>query len=135
MKSRTKIVALFALFALTDIRPARAHHGFGFDFDANKTVIVHGKLSRIDLRLPGERVVGGHSYVYLIVNGVNGNTEWTADFFRPAGPDPSILKVGDLITITGNPSKSGEPRVLLQKLVRPSDGWQWAPPSATFGGE
>jgi hypothetical protein len=91
------------LFAL----PAIAHHSFSAEFDASKTVTLHGVVSKVDWINP-------HIFVYLDVKDESGKmTTWALQslpplFFRGSGLTKDVLLSNKQeVTVTANPAKDG----------------------------
>ena len=81
------VVATFSLAA-----PALAHHAFGGEFDANRPVLLRGKVTRVQW-------VNPHVWIHIAVEGEDGATEeWMVE-----GGSPNTLTryglTGDSIEI------------------------------------
>ncbi len=87
--------------------PVMAHHSFAAEFDAGKTVTLHGTVSKVDW-------VNPHIFVYVDVkDDVGKTTTWALQslpplFFRGSGLTKDVLlsKKQD-VTVTANPAKDG----------------------------
>ena len=70
--------------------------------------------------------------VQLVVTDKDGNMkrwgiEWGAVAqLNAQGVQRFTLKPGDHVVITGAPARSGDDKLLMRKLVRPSDNFTWA---------
>jgi len=88
-------------------RPALAHHGVA-GYDLNKTVTLHGTVTKFDWSNP-------HVVVYLDAKNEAGEMQhWTIEFAAPvhmvrAGWSKSSMKTGDDIVIDTHPSRNGAP--------------------------
>src|SRR5688572_22932405 len=119
-------VILFAIVAvvLSGVA-AYAHHSYAATYDTSKEVKLEGKLIQFTFRNP-------HSYVTLQAPDATGTVQrWAVEWAGTAqlsnrGITQETLKIGDAITIVGRPSRvSGEYRLLMVNLTRPSDGFSW----------
>jgi hypothetical protein len=101
------------------------HHSFTGAYNVDKTVTITGKIVQIALRSP-------HSFFYVESPDPKGATQqWavegaSAGQFAQQGVDAKAFRVGDLVEVTANPSRTpNSTRVRLVKIVRPSDGKSW----------
>jgi len=110
------VVAGFMLAA----SPSSAHHGAGL-FDPGETVTVVGTVTQFHF-------VNPHVLVYITVTGEDGKEiEWAGELTSPNRLARSgsadvkwhkdILRVGDRITMTGNPARNGAPAMDITKIV------------------
>ena len=104
---------------------ALAHHSYGATYNTKKEIKLEGKLVQFVYRNP-------HSFVHIQAPDENGTMQrWAVEWSGTAqlansGVQRDSLKVGDAIVISGRPSRvPGEYRVLMVRLVRPSDGFAW----------
>ncbi|HXC32551.1 MAG TPA: DUF6152 family protein [Verrucomicrobiae bacterium] len=97
------VVGSLALFS----GAALAHHGVA-GYDLNKTVTLHGTVTKFDWSNP-------HVVVYLDAKNEAGEMQhWTIEFAAPvhmvrAGWGKSSMKTGDDIVIDTHPSRNGAP--------------------------
>ncbi len=108
MRKRKVLVVLFAAVGLALFSgAASAHHGVaGYDLD--KTVTLHGTVTKFDW---------GNPHVVVLVDAKNDAGEiqhWTIEFAAPihmvrAGWTKNAMKPGDEITIDTHPSRNGAP--------------------------
>jgi hypothetical protein len=96
-----------AVAALACALPALAHHSFSAEFDAGKTVTLHGVVSKVDWINP-------HIFVYLDVKDDAGKTTtWSLQslpplFFRGSGLTKDVLMTNKQeVTVIANPAKDG----------------------------
>ena len=120
---RTLLIGLVAAFLV--VTAASAHHSFGATYEVSKEIKLDGKIVQFVYRNP-------HSFVHVEAPDAAGATQrWAIEWGGTAqltgqGVNRDTLKVGDLVTVTGRPSRvPGEYRVLMVNLVRPSDGFIW----------
>lgn len=102
-----------------------AHHSFAATYKEDETVMIEGELVQFLYRNP-------HSFVQVNAPDKNGNVqrwgiEWGAiSQLNRQGVERFTLKPGDHVKITGAPSRNpDEHKLLMRKLVRPSDGFTW----------
>jgi hypothetical protein len=112
---------------------ARAHHSFTATYFEDRTIQIEGKLLQFLFRNP-------HSFVHVEAPDENGDlhrwaVEWGgAGQLAGQGVTNQTLRVGDVVSITGNPGRDpGDHRVRMQYLRRSSDGFDWGRrPGETF---
>jgi hypothetical protein len=115
------VVAGMLAFGLS----AFAHHSIGATYDNTKDVKLVGKLVEFNFRNP-------HSFVSIEAPDTAGKMQrWVVEWGGAAslggqGITRTTLKVGDEVTITGNPARAaGLLRVKMNTLHRKSDGFGW----------
>lgn len=120
-----RILVSIAALALLAGTAAYAHHSYGATYDVGKEIKLEGKLVQFVYRNP-------HSFVTIQAPDAKGvQQRWAVEWSGTAqlgnsGVTRESLKVGDQITIVGNPSRvAGEYRVLMVNLKRPLDGFTW----------
>ena len=120
---RTVFLILCAFVLVAGV--ARAHHSYGATYDTKKEIKLEGKLAQFVYRNP-------HSFVHILAKDESGEMQrWAVEWSGTAqlansGVQRDSLKVGDAIVVSGRPSRvPGEYRVLMVRLVRPSDGFSW----------
>ena len=120
---RNVILLLFAFVLVGSV--AMAHHSYGATYETKKEIKLEGKLVQFVYRNP-------HSFVHMQAKDESGAMQrWAVEWSGTAqlansGVKQDSLKVGDAIVISGRPSRvPGEFRVLMVRLVRPSDGFSW----------
>jgi Family of unknown function (DUF6152) len=97
---------------------AFAHHGTA-NYNTDKSVSVTGTITEFDF-------VNPHVLVYMNVNQDGKMTKWQGELTSPnhlarAGWHTDTLKVGEVITMSGFPAKSGAPEIWIQQIRR-ADG-------------
>ena len=106
-----RFLVLLASFAVMSV-PLFAHHGTGVAYETDKTITLKGTVTEWIWANP-------HCGILFDVTDAAGHvTHWGAELSNPhqlsmAGFSKDVLKPGDKITLTGNPSKSGAPRINL----------------------
>lgn len=99
---------------------AMAHHSFSPVYDGNRTVTVAGVVTEFQL-------VNPHAHMALDVTEDSGRvTQWSVEFdgrlnLTNHGWNDDTIKVGERLTVTGNPTHTGSPRMFFTRLER-SDG-------------
>ena len=112
----TTAIAVAALFLQT---PARAHHAFSAEFDANKPVhFPDAVVTKVQLINP-------HSWIHVDVKGPDGKVEnWAIEAGSPnilmrRGITKDTVKVGQKIVVEGYQSKDGSRRANGRDLTLP----------------
>jgi hypothetical protein len=123
---KRRVLALIVLSMLLTGSAAYAHHSFAATYYEDRVVMIEGELVQFDYRNP-------HSFVFVMVPDEKGTPQrWAIEWGAVAqlngqGVQRFTLKPGDKVVITGAPARSGEEhKLLMRKLVRPSDGFTWA---------
>jgi hypothetical protein len=97
---------------------AYAHHGTA-NYETTKMITVKGPVTDFQFINP-------HVLISMDGKDETGKAEkWQGELTSPnrltrAGWTKSSIKLGDVITISGYPSKSGSPEIWIQKVVLPS---------------
>lgn len=110
-----------------------AHHSFTATYFEDRTIEIEGRLLQFMFRNP-------HSFVHVEAPGENGElrrwaVEWGgAGQLSGQGVTNQTLRVGDVLTITGNPGRDpSDHRIRLIYLERNVDGFNWGRrPGETF---
>ena len=115
-KSATYLsVALIALAAFASL--ALAHHSVSM-YDMEHPTTLKGTVERLEWTNP-------HGYIYLEVKDDKGQTvEWAVEinspnFLKHNGWTSTIVKPGDVITVTGGAAKSGAKTMRCTTVVLP----------------
>ena len=114
MTSRVPI-ALAAAALLAIPAAAFAHHSFAVFFDPQKSVTISGTVTAF-------RFTNPHGTVALDVKKADGTIEkWRAETNAPVilvrrGWTRTSVKPGDVVTITGWPSRDGTPYIRLSEM-------------------
>ena len=112
-----RVVTRFAVAAVLLLisSAAAAHHGAA-SYDSNKSTTLKGTVTDFRFQNP-------HAQILLDVKDSTGKVQnWILEAVGIAtlsrsGWTRSIMKPGDQITVTGNPSKNGAPAMRLTKVV------------------
>src|SRR6266567_140171 len=106
--------------------PAYAHHSFAATYFEDQTVRIEGKLVDLDFRSP-------HSLVTVEVPDDQGKVNsWVAEWrsgtrLTRDGLSKDSFRPRDHVIITGSPWRtSGEHKIHLKIIDRPSDGFKWS---------
>jgi hypothetical protein len=125
MKNKTVLVFgaafLFSMVGMT----AYGHHSFAMSYRLDQTIKIEGKITKFVNRNP-------HSWIFINVADATGKEqEWGIESagstqLARAGISGTTLKVGDPVTIVGNPVRNErEHRVRMVSLVRTTDNLSW----------
>ena len=115
MKKRRVRLVVAIVIVLLGSGVAFAHHGTA-NFDTTKSVTVKGQVTNFQFINP-------HVTIALDVKGDKGNVQnWQGALTSPnhlmrSGWSKDTLKIGDVITISGFPAKTGAPEIWIQKVV------------------
>jgi hypothetical protein len=112
-----KVATRFALAAVVLLVSglAFAHHGAA-GYESSKVTTLRGTVTEFRFQNP-------HAQIFLDVKDSTGKVQnWILEAVGIAtlsrsGWSKSIMKPGDEITVTGNPSKNGSPSMRLTKVV------------------
>jgi hypothetical protein len=110
-----RYTAMMALYLFSFQQAIFAHHGTAA-YDMEKSLTLNGVVTSYEFINP-------HAEVRVAVTDGHGRTvNWLAETNNPnrlarRGWNRNTLKPGDVITIVGNPVKSGAPDLRLTKVV------------------
>lgn len=111
---------LTAALLMWTVPEAVAHHSFAVFFDETKSVTVSGSVTEF-------RFTNPHAIIEITRKTPQGQVEtWRAEtnavtLLRRRGWTAESLKVGDMVTIEGWPSRDGSRYLRVRRVVR-SDG-------------
>ena len=120
---RTMLLVLAAILVFG--MAAYAHHSIAGTYDQGREVKLEGKLVQFLYRNP-------HAFVHIEAPDEQGTMQrWAVEWGGAAqlagqGVKRDTLKVGDAVTITGNPGRNpADHRLKMNTLKRKSDGFGW----------
>jgi hypothetical protein len=135
MSFNSKVIVLAAATAIVALvgSATRAHHSFTATYFEDRTVEIEGKLLQFMFRNP-------HSFVHVEAPDDTGKLQrWAVEWggagqLSGQGVTNQTLRVGDVVSITGNPGRDpADHRIRMQYLRRPADGFEWGRnPGETF---
>lgn len=114
-KPVTRIV-LLAVEAMLITIPLWGHHSFAAEFDADKPIKLHGKVTRVEFINP-------HSWIHLDVTGPDGKVvNWGVEGGSPnallrLGFTKNSLPVGTEIVVDGYQAKDSSSRAVGKDLT------------------
>lgn len=116
MRPPRSLLILAAAAILLRPLPARAHHSFAAEYDANAAVAVKGVVTKIEWTNP-------HAYVYIDVTDEGGKVvNWAFEGYPPntlkrTGFPRGLLKSGDVISITGYRARYSQNRAAGREIT------------------
>lgn len=117
--TRQHTIPAIAALLLTSAT-AHAHHSFAPVYDGSRTATVAGTVTSF-------RLVNPHTMLTMDVTDEAGTlVKWTIEFpgrlnLTVGGWTDDTVSVGDRVSVTGNPTHTGSPRLSFLQLVR-ADG-------------
>ena len=123
---------VIGLAMLSAAMPARAHHSFAAEFDAEKPISIQGVITQVRLENP-------HSWFFMDVTNAKGQVEkWSFEGSTPtslirSGVKPGTIKAGDAVTIRGYHARDMTVNVGAAREIVMADGRSFAVGPA-FGG-
>jgi hypothetical protein len=118
-KSKLRVLA-GGLGLLVAVLPAVAHHAFVAQYDASKSMTLHGVVTKVEWTNP-------HARFYVDVKDKSGNVaNWNLELASPnalrrLGWTRDVLKVGDEISVLVAPAKDGT-KMANARTVTLADG-------------
>jgi len=124
MKRRIPVLVAFTIL-LAGSGQVFAHHSFSAEYDSTQKVELTGVVTQFVWRNP-------HSFMKVDVTEKDGTTKsWTLEWgsvsqLSQGQVTRTSLKPGDTIIVTGQAARDASaPRVLIETVKRPFDGWEW----------
>ncbi|MEO8467561.1 MAG: DUF6152 family protein [Gammaproteobacteria bacterium] len=120
MKPKHLVSFACAMLAAAALAPAAAHHSFAAVFDGSKIVTLDGTIKEF-------KFVNPHALATIDVTDDKGAVQpWTVEFdgrlnLTNFGWTDATIRSGERVKISGNPERTGAPRIFFSKLVR-ADG-------------
>jgi len=120
MKPKRLVSFVSAVLAAATIAPAAAHHSFSAVYDGSKSVTLDGTVKEF-------RFVNPHALATIDVTDDKGAVQqWTVEFdgrlnLSNFGWTDATIKPGEHVKISGNPERTGGPRIFFSRVVR-ADG-------------
>jgi hypothetical protein len=122
---RTILLLVAGFTLLAGGRQVLAHHSFTAEYDSGQKVEIQGVVTQFVWRNP-------HSFMMIDVTDKDGTTKsWTLEWgsvsqLQQYSITRTSLRPGDKIIVTGQAARdSAAPRVLIETVKRPADGWEW----------
>jgi hypothetical protein len=118
MKNKLMVVAAGAALAVATAVPVVAHHAFGAEFDANRPVLLKGKIVKVEL-------VNPHAWIHVEVAKDGGGTEvWMVEGGTPntllrRGITKNTLTIGTEVVVDGYQSKDRSTRANGRDITFP----------------
>ena len=118
MKNKLMVVAAGAALAIATAVPVMAHHAFGAEFDANRPVLLKGKIVKVEL-------VNPHAWIHVEVAKDGGGTEvWMVEGGTPntllrRGITKNTLTIGTEVIVDGYQSKDRSTRANGRDITFP----------------
>ena len=115
---RSKLSILFICTYVLPALPAAAHHAFAAEFDANKPLILRGKVTEMEWINP-------HAWLHIDVQGTDGKViNWAIEAGAPNGLlrrgfNKNSLPVGTEVIVEGWQAKDGSYRANGSNITFP----------------
>jgi hypothetical protein len=116
MKALTAVVVM-TILALAPASKSGAHHSVFAEFDINGSVTIEGVITEIWFKAP-------HIRIFVDVTDADGNAvSWNTHGHNPSalrrrGWLRDTLKVGERVTMSGDPTYDGSPKMFIRTITR-----------------
>lgn len=113
---KTLVATVLLAILLSHAEPIFAHHGTGIEYDAEHPLTLKGTVTEFVWANP-------HVQIYFDVRDAKGNVvHWASETLSPGklvrgGWTRDVIKAGDVITVSIDPSKKGTPVGFLRNVV------------------
>lgn len=127
MTHRYALVLATVVIALSS-GVALAHHAFSPVYDERRTVTIKGVVTEF-------RLINPHAMMTVdVVDPAGKHVAWTVEMagllsLSRHGWTKNTVSAGDQLTVTGNPTHTGSPRIFFTRIVLP-DGKELVGPGA-----
>jgi hypothetical protein len=107
------------------VAPVYAHHSFAAYYNESQSISLQGTVHEFQYKSPHAILV------FHAVDGAGRIQKYEAEWANPRrlegqGITSSTLRPGDVVVVTGSPSRtSSDNKVHLKGIRRTSDGWTW----------
>ncbi len=114
--TRRYALCFTVLMSLLVRREATAHHAFSPVYDEKRTVTIKGTVTEF-------RLVNPHATINVdVVDQAGKHVLWTVEMagllsLSRKGWTPRTVSAGEAITVTGNPTHTGSPRIFFTRIV------------------
>jgi hypothetical protein len=96
-----------------------AHHAFSPVYDEGRMVTIKGVVTEF-------RLINPHAMITLdVVDSAGKHATWTVEMagllsLSRVGWTKSTVSAGDQLTVTGNPTHTGSPRIFFTRMILPN---------------
>ncbi len=114
--TRFSTLVLAVLLSVLPYRTASLHHAFSPVYDESRTVTIKGTLTEF-------RLVNPHAMMAVdVVDGKGQHVTWTVEMagllsLTRQGWTNNTVSIGGQLTVTGNPTHTGSPRIFFTRIV------------------
>jgi hypothetical protein len=117
---KLRVCVLIGVVAMLGPALLLAHHAFSAEYDANKTIVLKGVVTKLEWTNP-------HVRFYVDVKDAKGTTNWDLELqsvntLTRNGWTRHALKVGDEVTVSAYLAKDGSNRANARGSVTLADG-------------
>ena len=114
MKYRTFLPSALLPMVLL-MQPATSHHSVFAEFDVMKSGTIEGVITEVWFKMPHVR------YFVVVTDELGEEVTWNIHGHQPGilmrnGWFEDSVKVGDRVTVTGDPTRNGSPKLFIRSL-------------------